>query len=271
MSAFDGSMESSVYPKTATLYSAALEDGDYHSRADKFTARLLGMFTPFPEKMQINRAFGKFMYQQYAQDGFANIFDIGAGPMPKGHEWAPDRRFLYIDHNSAIVEHARKKLGTCDATVYETGGVGDIPALFEQGLGERAFNGERKLAIASNAVLMFASDDEIQAAFSYLYDWCAPGSTATITIIGVTAHESGFRTKMIGRVLRWIGAPMHVRNVNTFESLFAPWSIVRGPIPTWQWLRWPPSARTAGVGFDLYAIQLVKKEASGSSKVRVPS
>ena len=258
MNACDDSVESKVNPKTATLYSAALEDGDYHSRTEKLTALALGLFTPFPEKMQINRAFGKNMYQQYAHEGFANLFDIGAGPMPKGHEWAPRRRFLYIDHNASIVEHARKKLRPEDAAVYERGSVGDIPSLFEQGLGERAFNGDRKLAIASNAVLMFASDEDIKAAFSYLYAWCAPGSVATITIIGVTARENAFRTRMISNVLRWIGAQMYVRNIGTFKSLFAPWSIVRGPIPTWEWLSWPPSTRTAGIGFDLYAVQLMK-------------
>jgi len=258
MNAFHGSVESDVHPKTATLYSAALDDGDYHTRTDKFTSLLLGVFTPFPEKMQLNRAFGKSMYQQYARDGFANVFDIGAGPMPKGHEWAPHRRFLYIDHNAAIVEHARKKLRQEDAAVYERGGVGDIPALFEQGLGERAFNGDRKLAIASNAVLMFAPDEEIRAAFTYLYNWCAPGSVATITIIGVTSRENAFRARMIGNVLRLISAPMHVRNIRSFESLFAPWSLVRGPIPTWEWMARPPATRTAGIGFDLYALQLMK-------------
>ena len=38
MNACDGSVESKVNPKTATLYSAALEDGDYHSRSEKLTA-----------------------------------------------------------------------------------------------------------------------------------------------------------------------------------------------------------------------------------------
>src|SRR5262249_41545138 len=157
----------SVYPKTATLYSAALDDGDYHSKTDAFTAALLGLFTPFPEKMKINRAFGKLMYQQFAQDGYAGVFDIGAGPMPKGHEWGPGRRYLYIDHNADIVQHARKKLRSADAAVYEKAGVGDIPALFERGLGEQAFGSERRIAIASNAVLMFAPDQEIRAAFEY--------------------------------------------------------------------------------------------------------
>lgn len=258
MNSLDGSMDQGVYPKTATLYSAALDDGDYHSKTDAFTAALLGLFTPFPEKMKINRAFGKLMYKQFAQEGFAGVFDIGAGPMPRGHEWAPGRRYLYIDHNADIVQHARKKLRSEDAALYERGGVGDIPALFEQGLGEQAFGGERKIAIASNAVLMFAPDHEIRSAFGYLHKWCAPGSTAMITIIGVTGSETDFRTRMVGGMLRWLGAPMYVRNINSFASLFAPWTIVKGPMPTWEWLRWPPSARTAGVGFDIYALQLVK-------------
>jgi hypothetical protein len=265
MNACDGSVESNIYPKTATLYSAALEDGDYHSRADKLTSAFLGLFTPFPQKMQINRAFGKNMYEEYAENGFVNILDIGAGPMPKGHEWAPNRRFLYLDHNAAIVEHARKKLRPEDDAVYERGGVGDIPAMFRQGLGERAFSGDRKLAIASNAVLMFAPDEEVKDAFTYLYDWCAPGSVATITVIAITARENAFRTRMISNVVRWLGAPMYLRNIGTLGKLFAPWSIVRGPMPTWEWLSWPPSARTAGIGFDLYAVQLIKSD-SGTSR-----
>jgi S-adenosyl methyltransferase len=258
MNGFEGSMDPNLYPKTATLYSAVLDDGDYHSKTDRFTSLLLGWFTPFPEKMRINRAFGKFMYQQYARDGFANVLDIGAGPMPKGHEWAPGRRYLYLDHNPDIVEHARKKLNPSDTALYETGGVGDIPALFDSGLGERAFNGERKIAIASNAVLMFVPDEQIREAFTYLYKWCAPGSVATMTIIGVTANKPTLRSKLIGSVFRGIGAPAYLRNINSFESLFAPWSIVRGPLPTWHWLRWPPSKNTAGIGFDLYAVQIMK-------------
>ncbi len=247
------------YPKTATLYSAALEDGDYHTKKDAFTSFLLGIFTPFPEKMQINRAFGKAMYQEFAKLNCPSIFDIGAGPMPKGHEWAPASRILYIDHNPAIVEHARKKFRASDKVAYEAGGVGDIKRLFESGLGDRAFGGERKLAIGSNAVLMFVSDEQIREAFTYLYEWAAPGSIVTITTTAITASETHFRANMIRRFFRWLDAPMYIRNVDNFVSLLAPWTIVKGPMPAWQWLGWPPSKNTAGIGFDLYGMQLVKK------------
>lgn len=248
------------YPKTATLYSAVLEDGDYHSKKDSFTSFFLGLFTPFPEKMRINRAFGKAMYQRYAQEKFANILDIGAGPMPKGHEWGPDANYLYIDHNPAIVEHARKKLRPRNKAIYEVGGVGDLRRLFEEGLGERAFGADRKIAIGSNAVLMFVSDEQIREAFTYLYHWAAPGSAVMITMTGVTSAETAFGARMIRGFFRWIDAPMYIRNIDTFASLLAPWTMVEKPIPTWQWLGWPPSKKTAGVGFDIYAMRLEKKE-----------
>lgn len=257
MSGFDTQVN--YYPKTATLYSAALEDGDFHSRKDAFTARVLGLFTPFPEKMQINRAFGKAMFLEYGKEGFDHILDVGAGPMPKAHELAPGAQCLYLDHNPEIVAHARRKFRERDKAIYETGSVGDIPRLFEGGLGDKAFGEERKLAIGSNAVLMFVSDEQIRDAFSYLYDWVAPGSVLTVSMTGITASESHFRAKMIRRFFRWIDAPMYIRNIDTFASLLAPWVMVREPIPAWQWLGWPPSKNTAGIGFDLYAMRLVKK------------
>lgn len=250
------------HPKTATLYSAALEDGDYHTKKDAFTTFLLSLFTPFPEKMQINRAFGKVMFQEYGQQDFPAILDIGAGPMPKAHEWAPNARVLYLDHNPAIVEHGRKKFRRGDKAVYEAGGVGDIRRLFEQGLGDRAFGDERKLAIGSNAVLMFVSDEQIRDAFQYLYDWAAPGSVLTVTMTGITAPETHFRAGMIRRFFRWIDAPMYIRNIGSFANLLAPWTMVTGPMPAWQWLGWPPSKSTAGIGFDLYAMRLTKKQRS---------
>jgi O-methyltransferase involved in polyketide biosynthesis len=254
-------LESGVnyYPKTATLYSAALEDGDFHTDKDSFATYLLSLFTPFPEKMKINRAFGKAMFEEYGREKFANILDIGAGPMPRAHEWAPGARILYVDHNPAIVEHARKKLRPEDNSLYETSSVHDLKGLFMKGLGERAFGNDRKLAIGSNAVLMFVSDEDIREAFTYLYNWVDRGSVLTISMTGITASESHFRAKMIGRFFRWLDAPMHIRNINSFASLLAPWTMVKGPMPAWQWLGWPPSKSTAGIGFDLYGMRLIKK------------
>lgn len=251
--------DKSFYPKTATLYSAALDDGDFHTKKDSFTAFLLGLFTPFPEKMQINRAFGKAMYANYGREGWGNIFDIGAGPMPKAHEIIPGARCLYIDHNPAIVEHASAKFRARDQVMYVPGGVGDIQNIFEQGIADKAFSGDRKIAIGSNAVLMFVPDEEIRKAFTYLYDWCAPGSVVTITTTGITASESHFRANMIRRFFRWIDAPMYIRNMDNFVSLLSPWEVEKGPMPAWQWLGWPPSKNTAGIGFDLYSIRLVKR------------
>jgi hypothetical protein len=252
------------HPKTATLYSAALEDGDYHTRKDAVTTFLLSLFTPFPEKMQINRAFGKAMFQEYGRQEFSAILDIGAGPMPKVHEWAPDAQVLYLDHNPAIVEHARRKFRVGDKALYETGGVGDVRRLFESGLGERAFGTKRKLAIGSNAVLMFVPDEQIKDAFHFLYDWAAPGSVVTVTMTGITAPETHFRAGMIRRFFRWLDAPMYIRNISGFTSLLAPWTMEKGPMPAWRWLDWPPSKSTAGIGFDLYAMRLVKKPVSRS-------
>lgn len=250
------------YPKTATLYSASLDDGDYHTKKDAFTTFLLARLTPFAEKMRINRDFGRAMYTEYGEQGRTAIFDMGAGPMPRVHEWAPQARVLYIDHNPAIVEHARKKLRARDHAIYETGGIGDIRRLFDGGLGERAFGSERKLAIGSNAVLMFVPDDQIRDAFTYLYDWAAPGSVVTISMIAITAPETHFRVRMIRRLLDWMEVPMYLRNTDSLAALFAPWSMEKRPIPAWKWLGWPPSKNTAGIGFDLYALRLVKKKSS---------
>lgn len=247
------------YPNTATLYSAALEDGDFHKKSDSFAAFMMGLFTPFPEKMQVNRAFGKSMYEEFASDGFKNILDVGAGPMPRGHEWAPDARILYVDHNPDIVQHARKKLREDDNAIFEVSSVKDLKTNFMQGLGDKAFGDERKLAIGSNAVLMFVPDDEIRETFSYLYDWVAPGSILQITTTAITASESHFRAKMIRRFFKWVNAPMFIRNIDNFVSLLQPWEVVKGPMPAWQWVGWPPSKNTAGIGFDIYGVRLIKR------------
>lgn len=248
-------------PRTATLYSAALEDGDYHSGGHSLAASLLGMITPFPEKMQINRAFSRHMYEGFANEGFTNFLDVGAGPMPQGHVWArkSGNRFLMVDHNPDIVQHANCKLKDDDPVVYEVSSVKDLPDKLEAGLGDRAFGDQRKIAIGSNAVLMFVSDEDIRKTFSYLYDWVDSGSVLEITMTGVTSPESHFRAGMIRRFFRWIDAPMHIRNIGRFKELLAPWEMVKGPMPTWQWIGWPPSKKTAGVGFDIYAMRLIKK------------
>ena len=247
------------HSRTATLYSAALEDGDYHSKGHSLVARLLGLITPFPEKMRINRAFAQQMYKNFAAEGFTHFLDIGAGPMPRGQEWVPDGRFLLVDHNPDIVEHARRKLRDRDRAIYETSSVGDLPKNFENGLAERAFGDERRIAIASNAVLMFVSDEDIKRTFSYLYEWAAPGTTLEITATGVTSAENHFRANMIRRFFKWIDAPMYIRNIERYRELLEPWKTVRGPVPTWEWVGWPPSENTAGVGFDIYAMRLVKE------------
>lgn len=247
------------HSRTATLYSAALDDGDYHQKEHSLAAFLLGRVTPFPEKMRINRAFGKAMYKGFKADGFENVLDIGAGPMPRGHEWAPGMRILYTDHNPHIVHHAKKKLRIDDNAIYETAAVGNIPKLFSDGLGDRVFNGQRKLAIASNAVLMFAKDTEIKSAFSFLHSWVDTGSIAEITLTAVTSSEQHFRAKMIQRFFKFIDAPMYLRNIDRLAELFHPWVIEKGPMPCWEWLSWSPSKNTAGIGFDIYGLRLIKK------------
>ncbi|HFD86601.1 MAG TPA: hypothetical protein ENJ35_02870 [Gammaproteobacteria bacterium] len=247
------------HSRTATLYSAALDDGDYHQKEHSLAAFLLGRITPFPEKMRINRAFGQEMYKGFKRDGYERVLDIGAGPMPRGHEWAPGMRILYTDHNPHIVEHANRKLRSDDNAIYKTASVGDVPELFESGIADSFFNGDRRLAIASNAVLMFVSDEEIRNTFRFLHSWAAPGSVAEITITGVTSSERHFRARMIQRFFKFIDAPMYVRNIDRLAELFHPWVIEKGPMPCWEWLNWPPSKNTAGVGFDIYGLRLVKK------------
>jgi len=247
------------HSRTATLYSASLNEGDFHTKGHSLASFLLGVFTPFPEKMQINRAFGQHMYKTFAAEGFTNIFDIGAGPLPRGHEWAPGSRILYVDHNPEVVSHGQKKLRESDNAVYEVSSVGDLKKNFENGLGEKVFGNERKIAIGSNAVLMFVSEKDLRDGFSYLYDWVAPGSVLEITMTGITAKETHLRGKMISKFFGFIDAPMYLRNIESFADILSPWKMVKGPMPTWQWLDTTPSTSTAGIGFDIYAMRLIKE------------
>ena len=248
------------FANTATLYSAALKDGDFHSLKDTIKTFLMGLITPFPEKMQINRAFGKHMYESFHADGFNNILDIGAGPMPRGHEWAPDTNILYVDHNPDITRHARKKLpvGPGANVAFETSSVRDLPSLWKKGIHNNVFGDDKKIAIGSNAVLMFVPDDEIKATFQYLYDQVDSGSSIMITTTAITSSESHFRAKGITRFFKFVNAPMYIRNIDNFVKLLGPWRLETGPMPAWQWLNWPPSKNTAGIGFDIYAMRLVK-------------
>lgn len=246
------------YSNTATLYSAALDDGDFHSKSDSFKTWLMGLITPFPEKMRINRAFVKDMYTYYDKHDFGNILDIGAGPMPRGYEWAPNSNIVCVDHNPQITMHARKKLPKNGNVYYDTSSVKDLPANIEAGLLQGHFSESRKVGIGSNAVLMFVDDEEIKAAFQYLYDWCESGSRVRISTTAISASEDKFQAKMIRRFFKMVNAPMHVRNIDNFVSLFQPWKLTREPVPAWKWLNWPASKNTAGVGFDIYCVELEK-------------
>jgi S-adenosyl methyltransferase len=246
------------HSNTATLYSAALDDGDFHSKSDSFKTWLMGLITPFPEKMRINRAFVKEMYSYYNSQGFENILDIGAGPMPRGHEWAPNVNIIYVDHNPEITAHARQKLPPHSSTIFETSSVKDLPKRIKDGLFEKRFNSSRKVAIGSTAVLMFVDDDVIRETFAFLYNQLESGSRIRITTTAITASENKFQAKMIRRFFKFVNAPMHIRNIDNFVKLFGPWKLSVSPMPCWKWLNWPPSKNTAGVGFDIYAMEFIK-------------
>ncbi len=248
----------SYHSNTATLYSAALDDGDYHSKGDAFKTWLMGLITPFPEKMQVNRAFVKNMYSFYADNDFENILDIGAGPMPRGHEWATKSNIIYVDHNPGITEHARQKLPKNSTTIFETSSVKDLPEKIKNGLFEKRFSESRKIAIGSTAVLMFVDDDVIRDTFKFLYDQVESGSRLRITTTAITASENKLQAKVIKRFFKIVNAPMHIRNIDNFVKLFGPWKLNVAPMPTWQWVNWPPSKNTAGVGFDIYAMEFIK-------------
>ncbi len=246
------------HSNTATLYSAALDEGDYHSWSDSMMTWLMGLITPFPEKMRINRAFVKDMYTAFNNYQLENVLDIGAGPLPRGYEWAPDANILCVDHNPGITAHARSKLPKGANIRYETSSVKALPGKIKSGVADGFYSDSRKIGIGSNAVLMFVDDDEIEQTFKFLYNWCESGSVIRITTTAITAKEDCFRAGMIRRFFKMVNAPMHIRNIDNFVKLLGPWRVNKGPMPAWQWLNWPPSKNTAGIGFDIYGIELIK-------------
>ncbi len=63
---------------------------------------------------------------------------------------------------------------------------------------------------------------------------------------------------MIRRFFKFVNAPMHIRHIDNFVELFGPWQLSIKPVPLWQWLNWPESKNTAGVGFDIYGMEFIK-------------
>ncbi|MBX2809293.1 MAG: class I SAM-dependent methyltransferase [Cellvibrionaceae bacterium] len=249
---------STYHSKTATLYSAALEEGDYHEKSDALVTWLMGLFTPFPEKMRINRAFVCSMYNAFNDLAYANILDVGAGPMPRGYEWAPNANILCVDHNPEIVKHSQRKIPVGSNMRYEVSSVDALPDKIKNGITQGFFSDAEPMAICSNAVLMFVSDEHIKSTFQFLYQWCEPGSILRVTTTAISSEENSFKAKMIGRLCDCINAPMHIRNIDRFCELLSPWKVKKGPMPCWQWLNWAPSKNTAGIGFDLYGVEFVK-------------
>ena len=79
-----------------------------------------------------------------------------------------------------------------------------------------------------------------------------------ISTTGITSSEGDLRARLIREFFKRLNAPMYVRNINKFCDLLSPWKVTKAPMPLWQWVNWPPSKTTAGIGFDIYGIELRK-------------
>ena len=223
-------------PSVARLYDYCLGGKNYY-RADRDAAEeIRGVFPELADAVWANRGFHGRAAKWMARRGIRQFIDIGCGLPPARdtyttvHPHAPEARVVYVDHDPAVIAHARALLARPGATTALLADVRD-PANLLVGLHlNRLIELAEPVGLLITAVMHFVADeDDPWGCVARLAAALAPGSYLALS------HASGdhldpVTTQTAAEVFASASERINLRTAEEIDRFFAGLGLV-APYP----------------------------------------
>lgn len=226
-------------PNAGRMYDYYL-GGNHNFEVDRQAADQVIKLLPFaPKYARLQRwALQDIALNLVEERKFDVIIDFASG-LPTNdhvHHLVPDgTTVIYSDHDPVVVEYGHDILeGTPNAYFFE-GNAAEPEALLNRPEVKEILAGRRKVGLIFWGVTAFLTDEEIDNATSYLYEWAAPGSCLAFNAQLADVPQTP-TTKQIEEIYKRMGSVARLRPLEQFHKLVTPWQLERdGFVPLLEW------------------------------------
>lgn len=187
--------------------------------------KILKIIPTYPLWARLNRWFLQMMAERWANDGVAQVLDLGSGMPTQGHFHTimPNATVLYSDNDPMTIAYAEQVLGDFPSAHYMLVDVRDIAPLLAKA--STLFDTDKRTGIGFIGVSYFVEDAYLRRIAQSLAAWATPGSQIALSFVdGVTATGSPY--EQANQRFRNIGSETFLRNQQQIAELFTPWKIV---------------------------------------------
>jgi O-methyltransferase involved in polyketide biosynthesis len=210
-------------PNISRIYDYVL-GGHHNFEIDRAAAeQIKKVFPSYPRWARMNRWFLHLAANQWVEQGFQHILDLGSG-MPAQdnmHEVAPEARVLYTDRDPITVAYAQDLLGTNERVRYIQADMREPEFILTES--DTFFRGEHRVAIGCIGLAYFLDDATLSYLMETLHAWAAPGSVMAFS------HASGIARTEANRqtfeAFKKNGAEMFLRDEAAVRQIVAPWKV----------------------------------------------
>ncbi|NOK62282.1 MAG: hypothetical protein GFH27_549331n21 [Chloroflexi bacterium AL-W] len=241
-------------PNISRIYDYVL-GGHNNFEVDRQAAeRILQVFPAYPRWAKLNRWFLQLVAEQWKQQGYTHILDLGSGIPTQGHLHSilTDAQILYTDNDPIAVAYARELLNKVPNVNFEQIDAREPDAILSHA--DQFFTGERKVAIGCIGIAYLIDDIKLGHLVQMLHNWSAPGTVMAMTI---PASNTGLDdTSDIVSIFKRQNVEIFMRSEEQIRSITNPWRVVEFK-PLTEWLNTTHLMQESdymSVGSDFYGI-----------------
>lgn len=247
-------------PNAARIYDYYL-GGNHNTAVDRAAAEATYKIAPVVRfSARANRAAVQRFTKYLVTNGLTQLIDLGSGLPTMGnvHEVAgkinPHCKVLYVDHDSTVVDYARRILEQSpvgDNVIAVEADLHNIEEIFEQAQG--FINFDQPVGILCSSVLHFVTDEAmVSHILNFVYDNVAANSYLAITHGAADIDLSSGQE--ITRIYQMSTTPLKLRTRAEVQNLMGRFTLIPpGVVDAPQWQPDPDQPPIGGV-YDVFGI-----------------
>ena len=256
-------------PSAGRIYDYLL-GGHHNFEVDRQAAEYIRSLAPFVTKfVRLQRwCLKDVAHELTTVRGYNVIIDFASGLPTQDnlHVVVPEgTTVIYSDYDPVVVQYAREILGdTPNVHFFEADARRPEEFLNRPEVLE-IIGGRRDVAIVYWGVGLFLTDDEIDHAAQYLYDWTSAEGCWAFNLQGAGLNKDNPAGVEILDTYAKMGTPAFVRSLEEYVELLKPWRVDEpGLVPLLEWHGLDSSDMselditmfgTAGAGYGAYLVK----------------